>query len=640
MNLRNYIMATAGHVDHGKSSLVKALTGIDPDRLPEEKARGITIDLGFAHLDLQAEAGGEKLTYHVGIVDVPGHEDFVKNMVAGVGSIDLALLVVAADDGWMPQTDEHLQILDYLGVARGVVALSKIDLATDEQQAIREVRNQLANSSLADAPIVPTSIVSGRGLAELKQALTQTLQSTPLPRDFGKPRLSVDRVFILRGIGSVVTGTTTGGRFVRGAEIVVQPSGATGRVRSVQNHNRDVEASSPGTRTALNIPDVQGPALQRGDVITLPHLKHETSDLGVLLKKSGRTPGSQTRISRPIKNRARVRIHLGSTNVAGHIIFLDQSDLNPGESAIARLRLEEKLHAFVGDRFIVRDWSEQTTLAGGTVLDVEPLDDKVKSEAQLGFLRARAAAPDDLETLLHTELQRRWIAPKERLFTLSRFSDTEITAALNKLIDERKLLLRGSSLVFPAFWDDAKKRATQRIRAEHKAHPNRVGLTVAELKTELPEQIRTANLFDDLLAELLSEGFVLVGSSIKQSSHQLTLPPALQSAGANVRSALSTKPFDPPSRKEIAPDAPTQQALRYLLETGEATLLNEDVVLLSTALQKASDEVKRFLHAKRAATASELRQALGTSRRVIIPLLEHLDRAGLTHRDGDKRILR
>src|SRR5213594_2033546 len=233
MSARNFIIATAGHVDHGKSALVKALTGIDPDRLPEEKARGITIDLGFAHLELPSSINDPSATFHLGIVDVPGHEDFVKNMVAGVGSIDLALFVVAADDGWMPQTEEHLQILGYLGVNRAVVALTKIDLVENIEAVSARLREKLAGSPFAQAPIVPASVLTGRGLEELKAALIRVLADTPSPRDIGKPRLPVDRVFTLRGIGTVVTGTLTGGMFRRGQAVVIQPSGRTARIRSL-----------------------------------------------------------------------------------------------------------------------------------------------------------------------------------------------------------------------------------------------------------------------------------------------------------------------------------------------------------------------------------------------------------------------
>src|ERR1051326_3261901 len=263
--MRSFIVATAGHVDHGKSALVKALTGIDPDRLPEEKARGITIDLGFAHLELPATVHHQPSTVHLGIIDVPGHEDFVKNMVTGVGATDLALFVVAADDGWMPQTEEHLQILSYLGVSRAVVALTKIDLAENQQATTASLREQLAGSPFARAPIVPTSVLDGRGLADLKTALGGVLADAPPSPDIGKPRLSVDRVFTLRGIGTVVTGTLTGGSLRRGQPVVIQPSGIATRIRAAQNHNRDVDVSGPGTRTALNLPDVDADTVHRGD---------------------------------------------------------------------------------------------------------------------------------------------------------------------------------------------------------------------------------------------------------------------------------------------------------------------------------------------------------------------------------------
>ena len=252
---QHFIVATAGHVDHGKSALVKALTGTDPDRLPEEKSRAITIDLGFAHLELPSSKPAPS-SFLLGVVDVPGHEDFVKNMVAGVGSIDLALLVVAADDGWMPQTEEHLQILTYLGVRRAVVALTKMDLATDELGEAAAIREQLQNTPLAGAPIIPTSVVSGLGLDQLKVALANVLEDTPSPADIGKPRLPVDRVFKLQGIGTVITGTLAGGTLRRGQTVVIQPSGKKARVRTIQSHNRDVEVSGPGTRTALNLPDL------------------------------------------------------------------------------------------------------------------------------------------------------------------------------------------------------------------------------------------------------------------------------------------------------------------------------------------------------------------------------------------------
>ena len=635
----NFILATAGHVDHGKSSLTKALTGIDPDRLPEEKKRGITIDLGFAHLDLPGKVG----SFHLGIVDVPGHEDFVKNMVAGVGSIDLALLIVAADDGWMPQTEEHLQILTYLGVTHGVVALTKIDLAVDERAVEESIREKLAGSPLAHAPIVPTSIISGRGLMELKSALAETLEQMPPPRDIGKPRLPVDRVFVLRGIGTVATGTLNGGRLRRSEEIIIQPSGQRTRIRSVQNHNQDVGESGPGTRTALNIPDVKGtggsPGLHRGDIITLPDLGGVSTELDVLIVKSARTAGTKSPDARTLKNGSRVRIHLGSRDTPARVVLLDSRGVEPGGRALAHLSLEAPVFAFAGDRFIVRDWPEQTTLAGGVVLDPDPPRERLKSEARRHFLETRAQAPSDALAFVASQARRFRATVQSGLLVKSRFSAAEVSEAVHRLVAAKKLFVAGEYVVDLDWWNKLRAEAISRIDSEHRDHPNRVGFALADLKAALEMELPGPQLFNVLLEDLLQTGFSRSGLAIKRSSHQLTLPPALQTAGQRVRRILSAKPVDPPSRKEVTPDESTRLALQFLLETGEAILLAEDVVLLSDAYQSAREVVKNHLLALGAATASELRQALGTSRRVLIPLLEQLDRDGVTRREGDKRVL-
>ncbi|MGA7274867.1 MAG: selenocysteine-specific translation elongation factor, partial [Candidatus Udaeobacter sp.] len=286
MSTRHFVIATAGHVDHGKSALVKALTGTDPDRLPEEKARKITIELGFAELNLTAPNGQ---TIHASIIDVPGHEDFVRNMIAGVGSIDLALFVVAADDGWMPQTEEHLQILNYLRVQRGVIALTKSDLGSTDVVAER-IQEKLRDTPFARVPIVPTSIRTGEGIENLEDTLATELTRANPQVDFGKPRLFIDRAFTLRGIGTVVTGTLSGGSIRRSQDVVVQPREISARVRSIQNHGRDVEIAQPGTRTAINLPDLSigEHGIQRGDVVTVHSLGNPQATIDVLLERSSR----------------------------------------------------------------------------------------------------------------------------------------------------------------------------------------------------------------------------------------------------------------------------------------------------------------------------------------------------------------
>src|SRR6266699_4630161 len=336
---KHFVLATAGHVDHGKSALVKDLTGIDPDRLPEEKARGISIELGFAQLILPGPDGQR---FHVGIVDVPGHQDFVKNMAAGVGSIDLALLVVAADDGWMPQTEEHLQILIYLGVRRIVVALTKLDLVESADAAEEKVRAQLRDTPFEDAAIVRTSITTENGIKELKAQLTREFSALVPQRDIGKPRLAVDRAFILRGIGTIVTGTLVGGTLRRGQPVVVQPAKISARIRAIQNHNREVEEIGPGARTALSLPDLavarkeNTSGVWRGDVVTLSGFGEASAIADVMLSRSRRLPLK----TRSIKHGTAVRVHHGSANFGGCVFFQSSEELRAGENAIAQICFE------------------------------------------------------------------------------------------------------------------------------------------------------------------------------------------------------------------------------------------------------------------------------------------------------------
>src|SRR6266404_6020116 len=367
MTEKHFVLATAGHVDHGKSALVKALTGIDPDRLPEEKARGISIELGFAQLILP---GSDEQRFHVGIVDVPGHENFVRNMIGGIGSIDLALLVVAADDGWMPQTEEHLQILIYLGVKRALIALTKSDLGRIEHVAA-QIRHQLRDTAFTTAYIIPTSVRTGEGINNLKRALALELATLPPQRDIGKARLFVDRAFTLRGIGTVVTGTLTGGKLRRGQNVIVQPQNVPSRIRSIQSHGRDLEFAGPGMRTALNLPDAatgtSATAIKRGDVITIGDVA-ATAALDVLLERSPRLHGKDP-VARALKNGISVYVHHGTSRVRAKIALLEAEAIGIGQSAIAQLRLASPILAMLGDRFVIRDPFEQHTIAGGIVLD-------------------------------------------------------------------------------------------------------------------------------------------------------------------------------------------------------------------------------------------------------------------------------
>jgi selenocysteine-specific elongation factor len=651
----HYILATAGHVDHGKSALVKALTGTDPDRLPEERARGITIDLGFAHLVLPANAvsSGEPsfvpqapsselraLSYELGVVDVPGHEDFVKNMVAGVGSIDLALLVVAADDGWMPQTEEHLQILSYLGVNHGVVALAKTDLAQNAAECVDDVRRHLQGSSLQLAPIVPTSVLTGQGIPELRDTLVQVLAGTPRPRDIGKPRLSVDRVFVVRGVGTVVTGTLAGGTLKRGQPVCLQPRGLSTRIRGIQSHNQEIHVALPGTRVALNLPDLDAAVdVARGNVVTTSDAGEATGTVDVVLAKSSRLVDTQVAAARPVKDGALVRVHLGSANVPARVRLAGEP-LTAGQNSVAQLRLEGSALAFAGDRFIVRDWSEQTTLAGGVVLLPDaPRTGWMREEHQT-FLVATQTAMHSVAQLTRAWLQREHAVRRDRLLRQSRFSPEEIATGSASLVEAQQARAAGNWVIDSAWWSDLSQEAGHRIQSHHQSHPELPGFPLTELKSAFSKRVPSSDVLDLLIRDLTAHGYVMQGNEIRRSDFRPALPPHLQEAGEQLRQRLTLEGLDVPSRKELAPDGISKQALRYLIQNGEAMELSPEVVVGIAAWTRARITVRRILRQRIRATTSELRQALGSNRRITIPLLEQLDRQGLTQREGDHRVLR
>jgi selenocysteine-specific elongation factor len=634
MTEKHFILATAGHVDHGKSALVKALTGTDPDRLPEEKARQITIDLGFAELNL---AGPDEQRFLIGIVDVPGHEDFVRKMIAGVGSIDLALLVVAADDGWMPQTEEHVQILNYLRVQRGVVALTKSDLGGIDVVA-EQIREKLRDTLFARASIVPTSIRTGEGIENLKDALATELATAEPQPDISKPRLFVDRAFTLRGIGTVVTGTLSGGSIRRSQDVFVQPGNVSARVRSIQNHGRDVEIAQPGMRTAINLPNLSigENGIQRGDIITVDILGSPQATIDVLLERSSRLKRNSP-TARPIKNGSSVQVHFGTGRIAAKITLLDQSAVGAGQSAIARLRLASPIVALVGDRFVIRDSSEQNTTAGGTVLDPDADRANFRSPAQIQFLRARTTAPRDVDVCIRSELQRDQCTDSKALLVKSTFSADEISEALSRLSHDGEIVLAGDIIASASYWHNLIIRVATLIDRAHEKNPERRGVDLSELRRDL--EIESDKLFNAVISELTRNGFVRFENQIARVSHRPSLPLELLSVAENIRAALSAKRFDPPDRKALSQDRNLQQALRFLIDKGEIVEITREIVVLREAAEQMQNTIAEFLSENGSATASQLRQKIGTTRRVIIPFLEYLDRTGVTRRIGDERVL-
>src|SRR5438270_317403 len=639
MTTQHFIIATAGHVDHGKSALVKALTGTDPDRLPEEKRRQISIDLGFAELNLTA-ASGDKI--HAGIVDVPGHEDFVRTMIAGVGSIDLALVVIAADDGWMPQTEEHLQILTYLRVERAVIALAKSDLGNVEN-VTEQIRNHLRETVFVKSRMIPTSVRSGEGIENLKNVIASELAAVQPQRDFGKPRLFVDRAFTMRGIGTVVTGTLTGGRLHRGQTISVQPQNVRARVRSIQSHGIEMDCAQPGMRTALSLRDLAIDQVKRGDAITDSDLA-PASALIVQIERSPRLfakqPASAKAMAgkpaaRPLKNGGSVYLHHGTSRVAARITLLEKEKLEPSQKIIAHLKLAAPIFAFVRDRFVIRDGSEQHTIAGGVVLDLDGT--RLFDARDLKLLSMHATAPDDIDLCVRSEIARRGFVPRQTLLGRSHFSAGEISEALMRMQRNNEIALSEEIAADGAFWGMLRNQTIALIDNAHKQNPERPGLDLSELRSVLRDQ--PENVFEALIAELCTDDFVRKGSAIARASHQSVLPVRLQPVARKIREALSQKPFDPPARREIERDRDGHLVLRFLVESGEAIEVGSDAVLLRENFEHIKARIAEFVSKNGPATVSELRRALESSRRIMVPLLEKLDREGFTRRVEDKRML-
>ena len=647
MPSRHYIIGTAGHIDHGKSSLIEALTGTDPDRLPEEKARGMTIELGFAQLSLPArDDSGHELA--LGVVDVPGHADFVKNMVAGVGAINLALFIVAADDGWMPQTEEHYQILTYLGVKRAVVVLTKIDLVDDLDLVLMDLEENLTGGLWEGAPIVPVSSHSGAGIDELRNTIATMLTEAGPVRDVGKPRLPVDRAFSLKGVGTVVTGTLTDGPAVVGQDYTMQPSGETVHVRTAQSHGASVETVPPGTRTALNLTGVglresRGGAragVGRGDVLVPAEMGEAVYAIDVLISKSSREIRGMKQSKKALRTGREVMFHHGSAGLPARIHFLGQRSLSPGEAVLAELRFSDPVFVFVGDGFVIRDASLGLTLAGGIVLDENANRRAFRKPFQAAFLGARAEAPGDLAVLVKSQLIRDRVAHLPDLLARSVFSAADIRAEVERLVGGGDLEQNGEWVFLADWWKKIRKLAGDQVRAIHREHPEQLGFPLRELRATVEPLLPSPKFFDMVLEGLLAGEFAKAGPNIRHRDHVPQLPPELKSAGELVRKRLNSDLITPPNKGEAATNPSEEKALRFLIHTGEVVDLDPKTAITSLGFETVKEQICEYLQEHGRATASDLRQHTGTVRRILMPLLEKLDELGVTKREGDERRLK
>jgi selenocysteine-specific elongation factor len=611
----SYVVGTAGHIDHGKSSLIQALTGIDPDRLAEEKRRGMTIDLGFAYLTLPSGR-------LVGIVDVPGHARFIHNMLAGVHGIDAALLVVAADEGVMPQTREHLEIVDLLQIDRGLVALTKVDLVEPDwlELVTAEVEETIVETSLAGAEILPVSAVTGEGLETLKARLDGLLEGTVPRRDRGRPRLPVDRVFTIDGFGTVATGTLVDGRLRSGDEVELQPSGRRVRVRGLQQHGRQVEVAIPGSRVAVNLAGVEKADLRRGEVVARPGTVRGTRRVDA----SVRVPRSAPR---GLRHGARLQLHTGTAEVGGRVIVLGGDEIPAGDTGWVQLYLDRTVAAAAGDRFVLRLPSPSVTIAGGTLADVDPRRHPRHDSAVAASLERRLAGE-----ILTEELRKYPRGITEQALLRATLADD---ADLSR-VDARRA---GQYLFAPEAWSALADRARRSLDEYHRMHPLRVGMPREEMKSRLG---LAPPAFAPALSALVREGVLVErGGELASPSHRVSIDPASGGPAGRLLELVGARPFAPPSLAEAIRDAVASvEVVRALVQRGDLVRLSEDVAFTRPAYEDALAMVRDVVAREGSVTVGSLRDRMGASRRPVLALLEYLDAQRVTRRVADSRVLR
>jgi selenocysteine-specific elongation factor len=604
-----HVIGTAGHVDHGKSTLVQRLTGIDPDRFEEEKRRGLTIDLGFAWLTLPSGL-------ELGIVDVPGHERFIKNMLAGAGGITVCLFVVAANEGWMPQSAEHLAVLDVLGVRAGVVAVTKADAVDAEmlELAVAEVEEKLEPSTLRGAPIVPCSGVTGDGLDRLVAKLDRIVQATPPAPDLGRPRLWIDRVFTISGAGTVVTGTLAGGAFTAAQEVEITPEGRRARIRAIQSHKKEVERIGPGNRTALNLVGLERQGAERGNAVVEARRWRPTKRIDAEVRVlEARISGREHELS----EKGAHLLYAGAAETPVRVKLLDRDVIASGESGFAQLYLRDPLPLARGDRFVLRDAGRVLTFGGGTVLDPLPEFAKRGDRERLSLLEhlRNADGAHALSAL---------IAAKGSIVR----AEAALRAGTDSVTDE--ILVLGDSLVSANHFERLRDRVVSALDAYHSGHP---------LETGMPRETLRAAIgldpgdFDALVGRL--DEVVAEEATVRLVSHGVSLSPEQERARDELVGTIESSGLTPPLTKELDVDA---DLLQSLTRSGELVRIG-DFHLTRRQAENARARVREAIGSRGPLTVSDIRDLLGTSRKYAVPLCEWLDQTGATIRKGDTRLL-
>jgi selenocysteine-specific elongation factor len=628
------VIGTAGHVDHGKSTLIAALTGTHPDRLKEEQLREMTIDLGFGWLTLP---NGEE----VGIVDVPGHRDFIENMLSGIGGIDAALLVIAADEGIMPQTKEHLAILDLLQIPTGLIVLTKTDLAPDSgwlDLVETDIRAAVANTVMKDAPVVRVSAKTKAGLESLVSNLQSLLEVKPTRPNLNRPRLPIDRVFTMSGFGTVVTGTLSEGHLSVGDEVEILPSGWKGRIRGLQTHKKNEERAVPGSRTAVNISGVAAEQIQRGHVVTHLNQYQPTRRIDAqfrLLKDA----------SVSLKHGDEVKFFVGASETMAVLRLLGMDEINPGEEGWIQLELHEPVVAVRGDRYILRRPSPGETLGGGVIIDHQPKGrHKRFDEEILKSLQALSeGSPADIlfEAAMSTNAE-----PIKEIIKRSRLESLQAESALKQLLITNSLITLEEGTPTPAsnilviatpHWNTLLDKILQIVESYHKTYPLRRGIPREELKSRLKLSTR---IFNPVLNKLIIDN-LLTGYSayLALPTHKIKFDENEQAKVQALMHKFEESPFSPPSVKDCQAEV-GEEILSALVELDELITVSSDVIFRKQDYDRMVVKVREALIQNGTITLAEVRDLFNTSRKYAQALLEHLDTIGITIRDGDFRKLR
>jgi selenocysteine-specific elongation factor len=632
--MKHIILGTAGHIDHGKSSLVKALTGTDPDRLKEEKERGITLDLGFAALDLP---GGNRL----GIVDVPGHEGLIKNMLAGVGGIDIVMLVIAADEGIMPQTREHLAICDLLHVKKGLVALTKMDMVEKDWLALvhDEVRDFVKGTFLEKSPIVPVSSKTGENLPVLVQELAKLANEVSPKSSNGILRLPIDRVFTMKGFGTVITGTLLSGTISQDQEVDILPKGIKTKVRGLQSHNRAVQRSVAGQRTAVNLQGVEKDQISRGETIVSAGFFTATKTLDAKLDLLKQAP-------RGLKTGSRVRFYNSTQESIGRITLLGTNELAPGQEAYVQLRLEQPVIVQHGDRFILRFYSPMETLGGGMVLNPHPRRHK-QATMQESLKNLEVLEKGTTEDRLAIFISGRGLAGMEEAEAIGTIAadKQEIATALASLAQKKSVLRVDNLYVHTSHLAALEKKALDIIAKYHKDNPLKPGLEKEELKGMLRMRLspKVLNLTIDGLVK--KKQIEADGSRLRLPGFKAAVGKDQDAVKNKIVEAIKKGGSQPPLREELpallgVTDKDAKDLLKLLAEEGRTVRINDSLHLHKDTLETIKADLKKYLEEKKEITMAEFRDLAKTSRKFAVPLMEYFDSQKLTQRVGDKRMLR